>query len=682
MAKQKKRTGKSFGKRLLYWTSHFVCAISVILLFLTLVQCTIEKPEAPSWETNLVLPLVNRTWNMPEIIDKIDQESISTDSLGNPIFLYETVMDTVYISDGGSFAIADVSQSVAESLGVITLDPFPPTGDTVQLSDFINLAILQSGTVPAIGFTVSKTLTPISEFSSATVSNGYLVSTIVNDFGLDLDVVDVTIIDAGNGDAVVATYSIPGGVSAGSTSIDSISLAGRTISNQLAFDIYCRTVATVTFALGNPTFSAMVGMPGGLQVSSAVAEVPEISYGFSQSFDIASNHLVESATLASGNMILFITNNTNLSSSITLTIADILQPNGSPFTVTQSVAASATVQFTYDISGYSLEPSDQSIPQSISFAMDAVINASVGQVPITSGHNISVTAGIENITLSEIQGVISPTNANFNDLQQDIEIPAGLDQMQLPASVLTLKIENGVDLPGTLSITLTGDQGQQKTITGSILPGDAYSPVASYIIDSTMGDLMNPIPATITISGNATFGDGVTSGHITPDGFVVGSITLSSPMEVIIDSTTFDGGYEDSDIDIDSAIVESFISANFNGTFVNHLPIAVNILVLLGPDSATLYTPNHPDVISIGPVSIASGQLNPDGTVASATESENVVSIDGADLQILLGDSLWMGELITFPGTGGNSVKLSASDWLSITSYLEVNFKFNEDLVD
>ena len=45
--------------------------IMVVLIFLTLTQCTVNKPEAPQWTTQFVLPLVSRTYEMPEIIDKM-----------------------------------------------------------------------------------------------------------------------------------------------------------------------------------------------------------------------------------------------------------------------------------------------------------------------------------------------------------------------------------------------------------------------------------------------------------------------------------------------------------------------------------------------------------------------------------------------------------------------------------
>lgn len=85
-SKKKKNKKAKLSHRFLYWLSHIICAFVIILVFLTLVQCTVKKPEAPTWETNLTIPLVHQTWDMAQLIDKIDQNNLTTDTQGNPCF--------------------------------------------------------------------------------------------------------------------------------------------------------------------------------------------------------------------------------------------------------------------------------------------------------------------------------------------------------------------------------------------------------------------------------------------------------------------------------------------------------------------------------------------------------------------------------------------------------------------
>jgi hypothetical protein len=97
--RKKKKKKTTLSHRILYWLSHIVCGFVVILAFLTLVQCTVKKPEAPSWETNLTVPLVNETWDMSELIDQFDEDYLMTDSLGNPYFFMKRYWTPFQLKD-------------------------------------------------------------------------------------------------------------------------------------------------------------------------------------------------------------------------------------------------------------------------------------------------------------------------------------------------------------------------------------------------------------------------------------------------------------------------------------------------------------------------------------------------------------------------------------------------------
>ncbi|MCP4567759.1 MAG: hypothetical protein GY841_09300 [FCB group bacterium] len=671
MATRRKHQKKTLALRLLNLTGHLACAVFVVLLFLSLVQCTIKKPEAPSWRTNLVVPLAGKTWLMPELIDKLDQENLTTDSLGNPLFYFENVLDTVTID--GSFNIADVSQAVAESLGVISLDPINGSNFEISLGDAMGLP---AGIIPDTSYDLNLALPPLGEFANVTIESGFALATISNNMGLNLDTVIVTISDDVYGHQITS-YSIPGGIPDGGISVDTVDLAGQTISNQLSMLIHLHTPGAIILSLADKALNSGVGMPAGMQVSAATARIPQITKNFNEAVDIDSDHQLESATLEDGRLVLDVGNNTNLAAELTITMADLLD-NGSPLVIIQPVAAGQSAQYIYDLSGYTLEPIDQVMPQSISIDVGAVIDSSgPAMVTISAGDDISVTAGIENIQFGEVNGIIGSTTAEFVDIVEDIDVPTGFDQLQLPAAQAIITVENAVNIPGNFTITIDGNGGQHKVITGQIAAGTPDAPVISTIVESDMSDFMNPIPEQITINGSATYGDGLTSGSITPGDFVVASFLISSPLEMIIDSSTFEGEWEDTKLDIDSSIIDGFKGAYFHGTFVNHLPIGVSAEILLSADSATLYT--NPDV-RLGPITVEAGELNPDGTVSAPTISQNAIEMDSTEIAILYNDSLWIGEYITFESTNGNSVRMMANDSLSISSYIEVDFNFDSNL--
>ncbi|MEE9442897.1 MAG: hypothetical protein V3V99_09550 [candidate division Zixibacteria bacterium] len=672
MASKRKRDKISLSRKMIYWLGHLVCAFVVIIVFLTLVQCTIKKPEAPSWRTNIVVPLANKTWIMSEIIEKIDQENLTVDENGNPMFFYENLLDTVVID--GSFSITDITETVAESLGIISLDPIAATSFDINLSD--QFPGVPAGTFPDTSFTIYSTLPALGDFTSATVASGFAVIAIDNNFGLYLDTVIVTINDEVNY-IQITSYSIPGGIPSGSSSVDSINLAGKTISNQLSAQIHCHAQQQLSFSLSGKSLTSSVGMPDGLNVSSATAETPQITKAFNNSVDIDSEHQLEIAQLLSGTLVLDIYNNTNIPATLTISLPDIKE-GGISFQVDQPILAQQQNTLIYDLSGYTIEPLDQTMPQGLSVDVSAdVASSSPYEVTINANDDFRVAATLQNFNIGNVQGIIAPTSANFDSIQQEIEIPTGFDQMQLPAAVIVLEVENTVNIPGSFNISVDGDQGQHKTITGNIAPGTQANPVTTIIVDSNLASFMDPIPEVFTVAGSATFGDGVSQGSISSSDYIVTKVTLSSPLEMVIDSSTFDGEWEDTNLDIDSGIVNSLKLANFFATFENHLPVGLSAEILLNGDSATLYT--NPEVI-LGPIDVPAGNLNPDGTVSSAIITENIVTMDSISVLVLNNDSLWIGELITLHSTNGTSVKMSASDYLKITGYIEIDFNFSEDL--
>ncbi|MEZ5359131.1 MAG: hypothetical protein R3F48_09910 [Candidatus Zixiibacteriota bacterium] len=671
MAVRKKRQQKKISTRILYWGSHVLCAVVAILVFLTMVQCTIKKPEAPSWQTSVVVPLTNKTWDMQELIEKIDQDNLTVDSTGTPMFYYHDDIDTVTIA--GSFSIPDIVETVQESLGLVTLDPITPTGFQVSLAS--QFPGVPAGTFPDTSYTVVNDLPALGNFTMATIDQGIAQFVIVNDFGLNLDTVIVTIQDV-LASRQVATYSIPGGINAGASSVDTIDLGGQTISNQLAASIHFHAQSQTSFTLTDKSMSASVGMPAGLTVSSATAVLPAMTKDYSSTFDIESEHIVQSATLSSGRLVLDISNQTNAAANLLITFPDFV--NGSnPLQISRTVYAQSGGQFYYDLSNYALEPIDQALPQSLEIQVSAGILSSGGIVTINAGDEITVTATVDNLEMATVSGIIGETTAEFDSLEQEIDVPTGFDNISLPSAVIVLEVENTVNIPGSFSISVDGDQGQHKTLSGVIAPGTLASPSVTIITDSNLTAFMNPIPEVFTVTGSATFGDGTTSGSISANDFVLASVTISSPMEMVIDSSLVEGEWTESEIDIDSSVVNSFKNAQFHADIENHLPVGITVEILMSGDSATLYT--NPEVV-LGPVTVNAGVVNAEGVVTEATLSETVLTMDSEDIQVLHNDTLWIGENLLLHSTDGQTIKMSAADYLRIIGYIDLDVNFSDDL--
>jgi hypothetical protein len=579
-------------------------------------------------------------------------------------------LDTVFVQ--GSFALADVSDTIAESLGVVQLNPFGDAQISVDLSDYVSL---QLGVIPPISFDITQALPPMGEFTTISVESGYTLVTIVNDFGLDLDTVIVTLTDFQLG-GPITTYEIPGGILAGDIRTDTVDLAGKTISNQLELSLHCHTPGATGFSLADKSLAATVSMPEGPRVTSATAQLPQVTREFSDSVSITCDHQLQSAVLSDGQAVLDIANNTNVPMTLAITLNDI-KNGASPLTINQAITGGETGQFAYDLAGYIIAPADQTMPQELSVDVTAIIDSSGPQlVTFNAGDKISVSTGVQNVSLASIQGVLAPTTATFDNVQQSIELPKGFDQVQLTSAAMYLEIANTIDVPGSFTLTIDGD-GRQKSLAGDILRGTPQSPATTLIIENDLASFLDPVPQNLTISGNAVFGDGVTFGSVNADDYITATISIRSPLEMIVDSTTFDGGWESSEIDRGTVtdIINNTNEAALHLTVSNHLPVGMAAQVLLSSDSATLYS--NPEVV-LGPMPIAPGTLAADGTVESAVESSCVATLDSNQVRVLANKPFWIGQIYTLQSTNGETVKFTAGDSFAVRGYVELDVSVSD----
>jgi len=241
---------------------------------------------------------------------------------------------------------------------------------------------------------------------------------------------------------------------------------------------------------------------------------------------------------------------------------------------------------------------------------------------------------------------------------------------------LILEVENGINFDGNLNIDITGNQGKILALQGVIAAGSPNSPMISYISNPNLADFLNPVPSGITVSGAVQFGDGVSSGTISADDFIVSRVKISSPLEAVIGQSVFEGNIASEKIsqeDIDR-ITDHIVQADFNSTITNHLPLGVSVEIYFSGDSATVYT--NPE-LTLGPIEVNAGTIGSNGEVIASTESGNIISINSNDIKILENPILYSGQIITLAGSNGQTIKITGDDYVAASGVIQVQYKFN-----
>jgi len=652
--------------------------LGVILAFLSLVQCTIKKPESPTWDTAITVPVINRTYSMDELVAKMDQDEIGIDSTGAVAFSVSEELDTVSLGTD-DLSTPDLSYSLSEMLGPITIAAPTISPVTLYLSSIIGLVTPlpgDQGVVTPGPFTIQTDMPTISTFSSATITSGMVMVVIDNGLGVDLDTVTIQIYDdISNG--VVAAQSFAGGLPAGVVDSLPMSLDNKTISNDLRIiaDVY--TPGGGVLNLSTKYISTEMVFIGDLTVTSAVAEVPSVdSIPFSQpvTLDLDPGESIDTAGIATGALSIAITNGTGLGATLSLTIPE-LEQGGAPYTLVTPVGAGQTVNVNNDLAGYLLVPSSNNV--NISAVAD-IPGSGSQQVAVDQFDAISIDAGLTGLTFSSVTGVFNGSEATFDGIHEELDIPEGFDEITLKTAVLTLAIENGIDMLGVLDIVMTGDNGKSVNLTGAIAPrGDAVTTLTT-ITNTDVADFLSPLPSAVDIAGAITYGGGGYQGTITGTEFVASRVTLYAPLEVIIDNA------EVSDLDIESEeidqddidlITDHVIQARFIYTMTNHLPLGATAVIHLGGDSASLYTDPQLTLdtmqVDPAPVSLSTG-------VATAEQvSSGEIFLDSLDIKVLENDTLFIRPQLFLTGSESSGVKLTQDDYITLSGRLEIVYRFD-----
>ncbi len=664
-----------FGPRLFVLTSRVLLALLLVILLLTFIGCEIRKPESPTWTTDLVVPVVNRTYDMAELIDKIDAEGLFLDSNDLVTYEYSAELDSVAL-DAENLSTPNLQTSFSEMLGTVAIDPPVVAPVTLALNQIGPLSVVTPGPVPPMSFVVINNLPSITEFSQATIASGQLWVAVTNNLGIDCDTAVLTLSSVGGGQ--IGTAPFASGLPNGATDSVLITLDGSTITNRLMAEIDCYTPGGIILTASDKDISTRVQFGPTLTVSSAVAEVPAQDRTFGTSFSVDETEPIYSAEISGGELQLTISNGTNLASTLTFTVDDIRTPSNQPLTVQQAVAPMSFETIVLPLANHRLRPSDSVIPQAV--AVDARVMTSgtaPQQVMITSSDQVSVTADISGLQFASVTGIFGSTEATIDPDTEDLDIPTGFDAITLNEAVLSISIENGVQLGGQVFLTLLGSNGKSFTINEFIDPASGGQSTLTLITDSTVADFLSPLPQTVTYSGWARFGDGVSVGTIHDGDFVLASIDIAAPLAVTINESQVDLDIESEEIDQDDIdiVTDHVVSAALIYDVISHLPIGARVSIRLGGDSATVES--APQLV-VGPIEVDAAPTDAIGlTTGVTTSNTGSIALDSTDIRILENDPLYIATELWLHDTNGQVVRLTASNYVTVRARVEVEYRFD-----
>jgi len=649
---------------LLLWGKRPILFLGLLLFF----QCSLKTPTAPSWNTKLTIPLVKKNYDMVTLIEKMNEPSFKTDSLGNLFFHIEEDLDTIRLL--GKLVCDSVTKKFKDTLGTIKITPSESKQVILSITDFYSG---EPGIVPPGSATIEAFLDTFTSFCQVTIKDGYATLIVVNHLGLDLDSLKFDIIDKISSETL-ETVIITGGIQDNDSIIQKLTFVNETFSNQFSFQISAHTPGGFLSSLEDKYLS-LDFLIDSLIVTQGIAQVPSFELITEEEIILPSNQIIDSAEIRTGSLFLDLYNFTNILAEMEIDFPEF-EKNDEILKANRIIPAGRHSDLELSLDGYSFKPLSGS---SIKAQIKIQANGSGDQlVFFSSSDSVTADAFLSEIAFSQISGSLEPTIADIGEIQRDLDLPPGFEHAHIKNASLSLDIHNGVNFPADLSVTIEGDKGQRLELFGNIEPGTPWATAVTTIQEDDLDPLLNPVPQKLTCTGQIICGDGISSGTVNEEDFFFGEIEITSPLELILDSCQVQIDEDSHSVpdDIRSLIEDQVNWGKVIIKIESHLPLDAKVQIFVSNNIEGIFS--DPDLV-IGPVNVLSGELNQNGLVINSKMSESTISLNHEELQIFRNSPFYIAGKLDFPGTDGNTIKALATDFIQITSYVELEVKNKKD---
>jgi hypothetical protein len=655
------------GKNLLsliLWGKRPILFLGLLLFF----QCSLKNPTAPSWNIKLTIPLVKKNYDMMTLIEKINEPSLKIDSLGNLFFHIQEDLDTIRLL--GRLVCDSVTKNFKDTLGTVKITPSESKQVIFSITDFYSG---EPGEVPPGSATIETDLDIFTSFYQVIIKKGYATLTVRNHLGLDLDSLKFDMIDKISSETL-ETVIIPGGIQDNDSIIQKLTFVDETFSNQFGIQVNAHTPGGFLPSLEEKYLSFDFSIDS-LTVTQGTAQVPSFELTTDEEIILPSNHIIDSAKIRTGSLFLNLYNFTNIQAEMEIDFPEF-ESNGEILKANRIIPAGGHSNLELSLDGYSFKPLSGS---SIRAQIRIQTNDSGDQlISFSSSDSVTAFAFLSEIAFSQISGSLEPTIADIGEIQRDVDLPPGFEQAHIKNASLSLDIHNGVNFPADLSVTVEGDKGQTLELFGNIEPGTPWATAVTTIQEDDLDPLLNPVPQRITVTGQAICGDGISFGIVNEEDFFFGQIEITSPLEFVLDScqVQIDQDSHSVNDDVGSLIEDQINSGKAIIKIESHLPLDAKVLIFVSKNKEGVFS--DPDLV-IGPVDVPKGKLDQNGLVTGSKSSEDTISLNYEELQTFRNSPFFVAGKLDFPGTDGNTIKALATDFIQISSYVELEVKNKKD---
>ena len=668
-----------------------VAAVAVVTAAAALLTgCEIAKPELPTFNTQLAVPLGDERLDIADIIG--DEEYLVALQDGQLGFRVIGEPDTVALDFD---LAADVeAQTLRSELVTFELEPAAPPAMAFTLGEIYPAANPLHGQdtpVPPFTFDLDGDPEDLADVTSATVAGGSIIVTVDN--GLPVPVssatpgpqqLQIALVDPADGSTVVllpVTREIPPLSQARLTA----DLSGITLPGQLAVQLNGGSPGSG----GTPVTvdaQAELGVAvtfDALLVDSAVAVIGAQQVHTNCDIDLPADYGVLQAVFADGSFIVDSVNELAIPCRAELVWPHVFTASGDTLRVVVDLAANSSGQALVDFTGCTVQAPTSTPLSTLRADVRVTSPGSGGQsVAVVSGQGVSCNVAASRLVFDRVTGTFPRFDFDLDPVDEIIDLPDELEGLTLQRATLTLSVSNTSGAVGWADLILTGTSAAGAVATLDVQHALAANTVTRIVLDETNSgivDFLNNLPTRITLTGQVQAGGDGTIGTVGPGDRVAIDWEIISPVEVVIEGSQLYGDPESLDLDDDTRdlIRNHALGARVQLQILNHLPVAIRTRLLFSTDTLTIKTE---PVLSIGPVNVASGNIDPDnGQVVTGRNSTPTIALDHDEILVLATPNLYALLEVILPTTDGEVVRVMTSDYVTVGGLIRLDVEVSDE---
>jgi hypothetical protein len=636
-----------------------IAGIVLFALIAVFTGCGLDSPKAPSWDTVLEVPAISKTFDMREIVRRMNQSAIQFDSSGQLSLSFRQEIPPVAIAS--NLALPDTFGIDIHPLGNVRIALPRALGIVVDPANSFSPAPLAGQEIPAFPIKFAGELPSIKSLHSVTFGQGWLLLTLMNRSDFAIDSVVVVLEDISSG-AELAAFRSSGTIDQRTIWRDSVDLAGRVFSNEISFEVSAHSLGGRYSGDQSKDLAIQLNFSDQTKISHGEAIVPRQSNSFAGSIKVAYPDRVESASIDSGMMDIRVANRTNFRTSATIAVAE-LRRDGNGFSMSAVIEPGAQADFRQDVSGWELAPTWSNDTMRASVLLTTGFGGEDTSLSIIDTSDAyEVTAALGGVRFDRVTGILAPRLMAIDSISRTLNLPEEFRGASFGNATAVMRFLSEADVVGLLDCNLIGSPRQSHRIQVSLVPGSCTTPGTTLAIEQNLQSLVSPLPERLTISGTLRIGDNISHGTVCRDSKMWGNIDITCPLVMTLDSTDFLTNINVTRIDQTTIrdISDRLLSGRLLATFVNHLPLGATVILYLSGDSASLGV--SPESRIIGPFLIAAGKVDTSGLVRDSVVSKTEIVLSEEDLRMIRNPLLFVGGRIHFQGTAGQPVRISGSD--------------------